>query len=798
MSTTLQRPSTPAPAAPARAAKAPSAAREDLLMLATLALLVAACLPLARVYLGLAFFRPVLGAVLLALGLSWGARRLGAGPVVSLLISMGGWLAFVAAAFFSDTLFGGFLPTGRTVASAVTLWVRGLELMQLRPAPAFAEAGLMFITVTGVWAVTHAVEGLVFRLAAPLKAILMTMVLWVVPLAVAPASGRAWVWAVPFLATAALLMLSFAGSDLRRWGLWTPGARRGQPAAEPTLLPAGAVLAIVAIVAGAVLAGALPGFGGKPWYEVRGMGGTTLTTNPIVDIRTRLVAQDTGPVMRVVTERPVYLRTTALDVYSSSEEWTNAGIRGAPIDGTFPQEVPLGPVQRVRLDVEVRDLPKAVLVPTPYQPINVSGPIADTFQYDRSNSTVTLDEGATLKRDDEYSITAAIPSPGVSQLQNAPVSADPKYTQLPSNVPDQVRSLARTIVERASATTPFDQALAVQNELRSWEYSTEPAQGHGSQAMVAFINNKVGYCEQYAGTMAVMLRSLDLPTRVAVGFTPGDLVDPERNVYSVTNANAHAWVEVLFDGLGWIAFEPTPRSDGNVLVPSATNVAPAQTAAQTEDTSDDGSADPQQFEAARPESELFNRNQQNQATEAPSEQVPAGGAVGAGGEGGGSGRIPAGWAVLLGLVGTAALAAAVASTRGHHDLPGRPPLERVLHARAEVEHLARGMGVTPAPWETDHEYLSRVAHRHGAQALEAAEVLAVQAARARYARQLAEQSAVDAERSSLALQIEMLRDRSSVQRAVIRLRGRTSALIASAGDAVRQRSSSSRRRAASR
>ena len=791
MSATLQRPtSSPAPAD--EPSHGTAAFREDLLMVATIALLVAACLPLTRVYVGLAFLRPIYGAVLLALGLAWGARRLGAGPVGSLLVSIAGWAAFVSAAFLSDTLFAGIIPTGRTVGAGATLWARGIELMQLRPAPAFAEAGMMFITITGVWAITHAVEGLVFRIGAPLKAVVMALALWTVPLAVAPPTNRAWPWAVPFLAAAALLMLSFAGTDLRRWGAWTPAGRDGSGRVEPTLLPAGGVLAIVAIVAGAVLAGVLPGFGDAPWYQVRGMGGPTLTTNPIVDIRTRLVAQDSGPVMRVVTDRPVYLRTTALDVYSEAEEWTNTGIRGAPIDGNFPLEVPLGPVERVRLDVAVENLPKAVLVPTPYQALSVSGPIADEFQYDTNNSTVTLDSGTTLRRGDEYSIVAAIPSPTVEQLDAAVVSDEPGLVQLPANVPGQVRQLAADIVEEGDAQTPFEQALAVQSELRSWQYSVQPSQGHGGQAMLTFITNRIGYCEQYAGTMAVMLRSLGLPARVAVGYTPGTLVDGESNAFTVTNANAHAWVEVLFEGLGWVAFEPTPRSDGNVLVPSATNVAPSRTAADLDDLPEDGTG----FEAAGPDQELLDRqNPGGQATEVPSEVAP-GGPGGAGG--GGAGGIPPVAVVLGGLLGVAAVAAGVASTRGHHDLPGRPPLERVLHARAEIEQLGRGMGITPAAWETDTEYLQRVAHRHGKPARAAAAVLGAQTARARYARDLAEQSAVEAEHAAAQLQTEIFADRSGIQRGMIRLRGRTSALLARVRAAIRQLSSSSRRRAESK
>ena len=796
MSATLARP----PAAPVQGsappAGKPAAAREDLRMVATMALLVAACLPLARVFIGLAFFRPVLGAMLLALGLAWGSRRLGAGPVTCLLLSMAGWLVFISAAFLGDTLYAGILPTPRTIGAAVTLWARGMLLVQLRPSPAFAEAGLMLLTITGVWAITHAVEGIVFRLAAPVKAILVALLLWVVPLAVAPETTRAAVWAVPFLAASALLLLSFAGADLRRWGAWAPAARHASDRTEPSLLPAGGLLAVIAIIAGTLLAGAVPGFGDKPWYELRGSGGTTLTTNPIVDIRSRLVAQDTGPIMRVTTDRPVYLRTTALDEYSENEEWTNSGIRASAVANGFPPEVPLGPVTQVRVEVEVENLPEAVLVPAPYQAVSVTGPMADDFRYDQTNSTVTLAAGRTLQRGDAYSIVAAIPTPPRELLDDAPVATGAQLRALPPNVPDEVRALAASIVRDAGATTPFEQALAIQTELRSWRYSTEPPQGHGGDAMLTFIRNRIGYCEQFAGTMAVMLRALDLPARVAVGYTPGDLVDRQEGTYTITNGNAHAWVEVLFDDIGWVAFEPTPRSDGNVLVPTATNVAPSQTVADPRDGRDPAIQGPE-----RPDPANDNQNLGNLGNpQAPPAQDPpgTGGRTGGGAAGADDfddGSLPV---VLMALIGTAVVVGGGAAMRARRGGTQRPPLERVLRARSDVEHLGRGMGLVPAPWETDHEYLHRVAHRHGNTAGEAADVLATQTARARYARELPDSAAAEAEGAATSLRAEMLRGRSRASRAVVVARGRGSAVLSSAAGRVVQLSSSSRRRAPSR
>ena len=81
-------------------------------------------------------------------------------------------------------------------------------------------------------------------------------------------------------------------------------------------------------------------------------------------------------------------------------------------------------------------------------------------------------------------------------------------------------------------------------------------QGHGNDAIEAFLRQRIGYCEQFAGTFAAMARSIGVPARVAVGFTPGtEQPDGSR---SVLGKNAHAWPEIWFDGLGWVPFEPTP------------------------------------------------------------------------------------------------------------------------------------------------------------------------------------------------------------------------------------------------
>lgn len=71
-----------------------------------------------------------------------------------------------------------------------------------------------------------------------------------------------------------------------------------------------------------------------------------------------------------------------------------------------------------------------------------------------------------------------------------------------------------------------------------------------------FLAQRRGYCEQFAGTYAAFARAVGLPSRVVVGYTPGELRDDGR--YYVQGKHAHAWPEIYFDGVGWVPFEPTP------------------------------------------------------------------------------------------------------------------------------------------------------------------------------------------------------------------------------------------------
>ncbi|AXV07424.1 Transglutaminase [Euzebya pacifica] len=679
------------------------AVSDDLLSLGLALLVLAALLPMRRVFIGTEWVRPVIGSAVLALGIGWGSRRLRVGPVTHLAMSIIGLLVFVTIAFLPATAAAGLLPTLRTLDALRDLFLYGLELVTLRPSPTFAEAGLLLLAVAGVWIIAYLADGMMFVLRSPLAAITAALVLWCVPLAVAPGGESIVVPGLAMLGAAGLLLLLGNANATGTWGkavvAGTSSARTGP------VPPMGWAMLTAAAVCGVLLAGALPGFQERPVYNVRGGSGTTITTNPIVNIRDRLVATNTGPVLRVDTDRPVYMRTTALDTFNEREEWGIDGtIGGSNVRGPVA-DPPSIPTETVQVEVLVEGIETgAILAPTPYLTTEVAGSRASDMRYDADLATLTVPGDAPLVRGDRYRVTASLPQPDAEVLRAVQPDPASPHTELPANVPQLVNDLAQQIVTSAGATTMFDRALAIQDHLRTWSYSTQPQLGSGSTFIERFINGQQGYCEQFAGTMAVMLRTMGIPSRLAVGYTPG--TQGADGSWEVTNANAHAWVEVDFGELGWVAFEPTPRTDGNVLVPDGESVVPTRTVAMAQ-AEGDGVPDP-----VGP-GELPQSRQTEDPLTGEDPLVPLGSEAPAGnGSGSASGTDDGGvpWLlVLLALAGVGAVA--LVGARGRMT-PDRPPEERIERARLRAERVGAAVGRARRTGETDAEYFVRLSDGH--------------------------------------------------------------------------------------
>jgi len=117
---------------------------------------------------------------------------------------------------------------------------------------------------------------------------------------------------------------------------------------------------------------------------------------------------------------------------------------------------------------------------------------------------------------------------------------------------------ARRVV--GTPRTPYGAAVGLEAWFRSgggFRYDTQPPPVKGAPLAAFVTTSRRGYCQHFAGAMALMLRYLGIPARVAAGFTSGKF-DASSGTWTVTDRDAHAWVEVWFRGYGWLPFDPTP------------------------------------------------------------------------------------------------------------------------------------------------------------------------------------------------------------------------------------------------
>lgn len=170
---------------------------------------------------------------------------------------------------------------------------------------------------------------------------------------------------------------------------------------------------------------------------------------------------------------------------------------------------------------------------------------------------------SVLNRGDTYNATSLLSNATATQLRavggNYPQWVSELYLYVSPSITDRTYQLAQDIIRQSGATTPYDQAKAIENWLRLNivynETIPQPPQGRDPVDWLLF-DIKEGYCNYYASAMIMMLRTLGIPARMAAGFAQGTWDAANQN-YVVLERDAHTWVEVYFPGYGWIEFEPT-------------------------------------------------------------------------------------------------------------------------------------------------------------------------------------------------------------------------------------------------
>ncbi len=471
-------------------------------------------------------------------------------------------LACVLTALFApEQAWGGWLPTSGSLGDLGAVMADGTVEMAEQSTPALPLTGLVTLTTLLAGLVAVAVDLVAVGARQPALAGLGLLVLFCVP--VSTVTGTIGV--LPVAAPAAGLALLLFADQHRRLGRRSPEGRRPLLGAGTlTAVRTGAVAVVLGIVVGALVPtlteGTFPGGFG------RGGGGSSTGTalDPAAALQGQLTLDEPVDLLRLNASvpDPGYLRVVALEVYGTAEGWTIGnldGETGVADEGelaALPGRREGRPVDALltALGHEDRFLP-VLYVP---QAVDVAEP--DRWRFDPGTGTVFGRDVSTAGR--TWSVAAVEPRPTAEELAAAgPLGPELPLVQRYTALPDLDPSVDELVASlTAGAQTPYERVQAVYGHFtdpaNGYEYSLTTEPGTTGDDLVDFLQLRRGYCEQYAGAMAALVRAAGVPARVVLGYTPGT-VQPDGSRL-VTSNDAHAWVEVYFDDLGWVPYDPTP------------------------------------------------------------------------------------------------------------------------------------------------------------------------------------------------------------------------------------------------
>ena len=468
-----------------------------------------------------------------------------------------GLLAAVTAvaAWYGDALPGLSVPepTGETVERLRLLVDAGVQAISEGRIPVQPTRGLELLVVVGTVLSYLVVELIALGFGRGALGGLALAGLWAPTISFERDPGF---WLKVAGATSFLVLLA----------LTRPRSRRNDRSATeeaPLATAAAAGLAVAALVVGSGAA-ALPFYGSVS--APSGWGGegldAALRVSTDLDMRADLEGRSDRTLLRYTGEGSAI---DALRMYTLTDfdgrEWQRSpsgdvlrdseGLLWPDPDVALPDDV-------AYVDVEVLALNQDRL-PIPTEPTYVD--VADVWYYDPATDEVLASRGTT--RGLSYSLQIVerdLTADGLrADRAGALPDAEPYLAVPPTEHQADIEALARELTAEAANT--YDQAIALQSYLRSaqnFEYSTELGPVRSEDAIWDFLTDRKGYCVQYATAMTIMARMVGIPSRMAVGFLPGQADEEVVGQYLVSGRQAHTWPELYFEGAGWVRFEPTP------------------------------------------------------------------------------------------------------------------------------------------------------------------------------------------------------------------------------------------------
>ncbi|TFV65996.1 transglutaminase domain-containing protein, partial [Blastococcus sp. CT_GayMR20] len=564
---------------------------------------------LTPVYSSGAWRMPVLAVIVLVLaggllmrtgGPALWARATRGRPVPALLAALGvvlvpaGQLYLVlcmlTAGFAPGSAFAGVLPTPSSVTDLGRVLADGSAELREQATPALALTGLLALTTlfVGLIAVTVDLVAVAGRQAA--VGGLALLVLYCVPVATITGGIGLVAVAAP---SAGLGLLLWADQHRR---LAASGRRARTPFGAGTA--AALRIGLAALLAGLVVGSIVPTL--SEGTLATGLGGgsgnaTGTSLDPVAQLQGQLTLAEPKDLLTVdgSVEDLGYLRAVTLDEYDNENGWTISNLDGEEsiVDDDRLAPLPSGQAGRpVQVTIEaIEHVDRFLPVPTSPLLVEMLDRGGDDWRFDPVADTI-FGRGVTTE-DQSYTVAATElrpPAEVLARAEQLPPGDDvqQRFGALPTLDPRVTDQVATLIGE---ATGPFERVRRIHafltNRAEGFRYSLATKQGTSGDDLVDFLRLRRGYCEQYAAAMTVMVRAAGVPARLALGYTAGTVQADGTRL--ITTDDAHAWVEVYFDGVGWVPFEPTPISEDRR---ADTPWAPR---ADAVDRTDDGAAVPE-------------------------------------------------------------------------------------------------------------------------------------------------------------------------------------------------------------
>ena len=418
----------------------------------------------------------------------------------------------------------------------------GLRFIQGSAAPMFPNPGATLISVGGAALLALAADVLAISGERPGLAVIPLLLMHLV-MAIGLTSPTLFSEFVVLAVGIGLLLLAAS-----------PWGHADRPTARVAALVTAVVMTAGAI--GATWAAAQL----VPTFEPRTTNEPLQMSDPSLDLKRNLVQGSDEVVIRYRTDSPggTYLKLATLPALTTAG-FALSDVRVATGRIPGPPGSPPGVARTTA--VEIGDFASEWL-PVPYAPTAFDAPGEWGFALDTLDVMAMAGPGRTSATEGlAYEVRSLEVRPDAQAIARASSTNAPtrELTQsLPVEVPARVRDLAREVTEAAPTAGAKAQALEAFLRSDAFTYSTAPTTGVGDGLATVddfLFGSRTGYCEQFAGAMAIMAREVGIPTRMAVGFVPGT---QEGDGWGLSARDLHTWPELWLDGLGWVAFEPTP------------------------------------------------------------------------------------------------------------------------------------------------------------------------------------------------------------------------------------------------